>query len=60
MTKYERYWLFMRDHVFKDMKRGDMPGILYDYFSDIDVDIKYPTGEELEQAIEHLMEEENG
>jgi hypothetical protein len=58
LVKLANRYIFLRDEMLKDQKRGDMMEPLYSYFYRDDVDNKYPTTEEIDDAIDILIEEE--
>jgi hypothetical protein len=53
MTDGER-WAFVRDVLWKNVKRSDLPPEMHDYLGDMLVDIKYPSARDLDETVEAL------
>jgi hypothetical protein len=58
MTDNNKRYLFLRDYVLNGMTRGDLPHPLYEYFYEDGVDIKYPTAQDYDDAIDELIRRE--
>lgn len=57
ILKLASRYVYLRDVVLKDHKRGDLPDMLRDYFYEVE-DIKYPKSDDYDRAIEELMKRE--
>jgi hypothetical protein len=55
VMKLANRYLYVRDNIL-NQKRGDLPEPLYTYFYNT-VDIKYPTTDDIDAAIDELMEQ---
>lgn len=56
MCKMAARYKYMRDVLFRGARRGDdMPNELSNYFYEV-IDVKYPTAEHFDTAIDDLME----
>lgn len=53
-TNDARRWQYVRDVIWKHVKRGDLPADLFEYFYQHE-DIKYPTPDALDRAIDYLI-----
>lgn len=48
-------WKFVRDKLWKNLRRDDLPIKLTNYFYDV-MDEKYPSAVDLDKALEYLIE----
>ena len=54
ILKLASRYVYLRDVILKDHKRGDLPDMLREYFYEVE-DVKYPKPDDYDRAIDELM-----